>query len=74
MSKARSHIPFADVVRDRVRREPSFAAALLQEAVQCMLNGELEIANNLVRDVITGLSSLPDTARWLRASRKALPR
>jgi DNA-binding phage protein len=46
--------PFGDIVQDRVRREPAFGSALLEEAAQCMLNGDIAVARNLVRDVIKG--------------------
>lgn len=54
MSKAKPTIPFDKVVEARVAREPAFASALLQEAAQSMLGGDLATARNLVRNVIKG--------------------
>ena len=54
MSKAKLTVPFDKVVEARVGREPAFASALLQEAAQSMLSGDLATARNLVRNVIKG--------------------
>ena len=43
MSKTKLTVPFDEIVEDRVRREPAFAAGLLEEAAQCMLNGEISV-------------------------------
>jgi DNA-binding phage protein len=54
MGKARLTVPFDKVVEGRVRRVPSFAMDLLEEAAQCMLSGDLAVARDLVRNVIKG--------------------
>jgi hypothetical protein len=54
---------FSEVVRDRVGHDPAFKADLLQEAAQCLLSGELEIARNLVGEVIKGSIGYPELAR-----------
>jgi len=54
MSKAKLTVPLDKVVEARVAREPAFASALLQEAAQSMLCGDLATARNLVRNVIKG--------------------
>lgn len=63
MSKASSSRPFSEVVQNRVRREPDFGSALLEEAAQCLLSGELALARNLVRDVIKGSIGYAELSR-----------
>ena len=66
--------PFAEIVQDRVRREPAFGVGLLQEAAQCMLNGELGVARNLVRDVIKGSIGYAKLSRRTGMPEKSLVR
>jgi DNA-binding phage protein len=73
MSKALTR-PFAEIVQNRVGREPAFAAALLEEAAQCMLNGELTVARNLVRDVIKGSIGYVELSRRTGTPEKSLVR
>lgn len=73
MSKALTR-PFDEIVQDRVRREPVFASALLEEAAQCMLNGELAVARNLVRDVIKGSIGYAELSRRTGTPEKSLVR
>lgn len=63
MSKAPLTRPFSEVVQNRVRREPAFGSALLEEAAQCMLSGDLAAARNLVRDVIKGSIGYAELSR-----------
>lgn len=66
--------PFAEIVEDRVSREPAFGSALLEEAAQCMLNGELGVARNLVRDVIKGSIGYFELSRRTGTPEKSLVR
>jgi DNA-binding phage protein len=66
--------PFAEIVQERVRREPVFGSALLEEAAQCMLNGELAVARNLVRDVIKGSMGYAELSRRTGTPEKSLVR
>ena len=43
---------FRQTVQRRVRRDPRFARALLGEAVQAMVSGEVETGKSLARDYI----------------------
>ncbi len=43
---------FKDTVHARVQREPAFAVALLDEAVDLFLNGEPETARLILRDLV----------------------
>jgi len=66
--------PFAEIVQDRVRCEPAFGAGLLEEAAQCMLNGELGVARNLIRDVIKGSIGYAELSRRTGTPEKSLVR
>lgn len=43
---------FRQTVQTRVRRDPRFARALLGEAVQAMLSGDVEAGKTLARDYV----------------------
>ncbi len=44
--------PFSETVRERAQHDPLFRRGLLQEAVQCYLNGEMEVGKIIMLDVI----------------------
>lgn len=54
MSKSPIGRSVAEVTQGRVQRDPEFARALLQEAVQALLNDDVAAARGLIRDVIKG--------------------
>lgn len=54
MRKLPPAVPWAPYVQARVRREPEFAQALLEEAFGALAGDEIAVARNLVRDVIKG--------------------
>ena len=62
MSKAAS-APFSEIVQARVRRDPAFAVALLEEAMRSFLAGETDVARAHVRDVIKGTVGYAEIAR-----------
>jgi len=43
---------FIDTVQDRAKHDPAFKAALLEEALQALFEGDLEGARELLRDCI----------------------
>ncbi len=43
---------FFETVRKRAERDPVFRVGLLTEAVQCFVNGEVEVAKKLFRDYV----------------------
>jgi len=45
---------FKDTVLRRMEREPEFAEALFREGVQCLLNGEVDVGKEILRDYING--------------------
>jgi DNA-binding phage protein len=54
MSKKLLGQSIGDIAQARVKRDPEFARALLQEAVQALLSDDLPTARSLIRDVIKG--------------------
>ena len=42
---------FRDTVADRARRSPGFVAALVEEAMQALADGDTETARTLLRDI-----------------------
>lgn len=45
---------FSEIVESRVKRDPEFAAALLDEAIVLFLNGEPDVARLVLRDLVNG--------------------
>ena len=43
---------FKDTVRARAQRDPAFRRALLEEAIGCLLGGEVEVGKVVLRDCI----------------------
>jgi hypothetical protein len=44
--------PFIDTVRERAAREPGFRRALLREAIECLLAGEIRTGTIVLRNYI----------------------
>ena len=65
---------FRQTVQARVRRDPEFARALLGEAVQAMLAGDLQVGKALARDYINASLGFEELGRRLDASPKSLMR
>ena len=51
---------FRDTVADRARRSPGFVAALVEEAMQALADGNMETARTLLRDVADATHSRRD--------------
>jgi hypothetical protein len=43
---------FKETVRARAQRDPAFRQALLREAVECIINGDLETGKAVLRDYV----------------------
>jgi DNA-binding phage protein len=76
MKKGRSPVgrPFSEIVQQRARREPEFANALLQEAAECLLSGEVAVARSVIRDVIKGTLGYAELSRRTGTPEKSLIR
>ena len=66
--------PFKLTVRDRVRRDPEFRKVLLQEAVQCYLDGEPGVCKILLRHYVNGSIGFKGLAEMTGHSPKSLMR
>ena len=44
--------PYRELVLERAGQEPEYRCGLAAEGVQCLLNGEIEVGRNLLRDCI----------------------
>jgi DNA-binding phage protein len=66
--------PIAEITQARVRCDPEFTRALLQEAVQALLADDLAVARSLIRDVIKGTIGYAALSRRTRTPEKSLVR
>ena len=65
---------FRITVKERAERDPAFKAALYQEAVQAMVEGDLPTAKVLLRDFINATVGFPRLAEEMNVSDKSLMR
>lgn len=65
---------FKETVAIRVRREPKFARALLDEALTQFLNGESETAKLLMRDLINATIGFEQLAERIGKPSKSVHR
>jgi DNA-binding phage protein len=63
-----------EIVQARAGRDPAFVGALLGEAVELMLEGELAAARSLIRDVIKGSMGYAELSRRTGTPEKSLVR
>ena len=45
---------FKETVRERLQREPGFRKALLKEAIECFISGDVDTGKAVLRDYING--------------------
>lgn len=65
---------FKETVLRRVRRDPAFGRALLQEAVDSMVAGDLETGKSLMRDYINATVGFEKLGHAIGTSPKSLMR
>jgi DNA-binding phage protein len=65
---------FKETVRARVERDPAFRAALLTEAVEQMLAGDMETGKTVLRDYINATVGFERLARETGTPSKSLMR
>ncbi len=46
---------FRETVRDRIASDPAYRMALLREAVECLLSGDLDTGKAILRDYINAI-------------------
>ena len=67
-------IDFKDTVNARIQKDPTFATALLNEAISLFLNGEPETARLILRDLINSTIGFEELAIEISKPSKSLHR
>ena len=65
---------FKDTVQARAQRDPEFREALLQEAVECMLMGDVDTGKIVLRDYINATIGFTELAARTNKQPKSLMR
>ncbi|MEC4682218.1 MAG: transcriptional regulator [Nitrospirota bacterium] len=65
---------FKRTVVERVRKDPNFAKALLEEAATLFLNGEPDVARLILRDLVNATVGFEDLASQTSKPSKSLHR
>ena len=65
---------FKVAVRERLQRDPSFCEALLKEAVECLLSGDVETGKSLLCDYINATIGFGELGGLTDKSPKSLMR
>ena len=65
---------FKVTVRERLQRDPSFREALLEEAVDCLLSGDVETGKSLLRDYVNATIGFINLGGMTDKSPKSLMR
>ena len=65
---------FKETVQARARRDAAFRAALLQEAIDCMLAGDVDTGKVVLRDYINATVGFDELGVVTRKSPKSLMR
>lgn len=67
-------VPFSNYVRERVARDPEFRNAMVQGAIESMMDGETEVGLEMLRDVVKAQSGFHDLALRTGLNEKSLYR
>jgi DNA-binding phage protein len=65
---------FKETIRARVQRDQAFRRALLREAVEAMLNGDVETGKSVLRDYVNATVGFGELAEVTHRSPKSLMR
>lgn len=65
---------FKETIQARVRRDPAFRSALLREAIECMLSGDVETGKAVLRDFINATVGFERLGAKTRIPSKSLIR
>ena len=65
---------FRDTVRERAQRDPKFRRALLEEAVNSMMSGDVETGRSLMRNYINATVGFPKLSKRVRIPKTSLMR
>ena len=65
---------FRVTVRERLQRDPGFREALLEEGVQCLLAGEVDVDKSVLRDCVNATIGFQELGARTAKSPKSLMR
>ena len=65
---------FKETIRARVQRDPDFRQALLREAVECVINGDLATGKAVLRDYVNATAGFSDLEKRTQIPAKSLMR
>jgi DNA-binding phage protein len=65
---------FKETIRARAQRDPDFRQALLREAVECIINGDLTTGKAVLRDYVNATAGFHDLKKRTRIPAKSLMR
>ena len=65
---------FRDTVMERAKRDPEFRIGLLTEAIECVLNDEIDVAKDLLRDYVNATIGFQELGTLTRKDPKSLMR
>src|SRR3954471_4739601 len=65
---------FKETIRARAQAEPKFRLALLREAIECIINGELPTGKAVLRDYVNATVGFQDLEKRTHIPAKSLMR
>ena len=65
---------FKATVQDRIARDPCFRNALLEEGVECLLSGEVDVGKSVLRDYVNATIGFEELGGLTHKSPKSLMR
>ena len=65
---------FRVTVREQLQRDPGFREALLEEGVQCLLAGEVDVGKSVLRDYVNATIGFQELGARTAKSPKSLMR
>ena len=65
---------FKETIRARAQRDPGFRQALLREAVECVINGDLATGKAVLRDYVNATAGFRDLEKRTHLPAKSLMR
>lgn len=65
---------YKETIRARVQRDPEFKKALLKEAIECLLTGDLDTGKSILRDFIKATIGFEELSRIVDKKSESLIR
>lgn len=65
---------FKETIRSRAQTEPEFRQALLREAIECIINGDLATGKAVLRDYVNATVGFQDLEKRTHIPAKSLMR